>query len=505
MFFNDFNIEAIEKEISENPNNIKALSDMGQYYAYKGEYATSIRYYEKILRLNENNVRAWSAIGHCCSLKHDYLKCINAYHRSISIKDHKIDMQMWYGLAILYYNLEEWTHSEKIFQTILKIENDFSLRYDVYYKLGVMALKTKITEKAIRCLQKASEFDNAPSSNKIDIILMLIKARSGIDSWEEVLKKYEKALNIDSNNVRLIKSYAWELLSMRKYLECKNFLKNYLKQNKSLSEIQYILGRSYQALGKIGRARICYSYALSVYSNSYVYWTSTGVLYAEANQISDAFECFSKAIDAYKESWEAWNNTGMLYLMCNQKPEADLSFQKARSYNSPQNLPNSFVHPSVDILEPIFKQPIPDIKSNIGQEVYQQLDRLITKEIYKIIESIKLDTKKIEEKPPEIVVPKVANPKRTEVPESPSKNNDTKLNIPPMAFFQSLIMNPMMFYKIMSNSHLANKAQNKPKEENESDQVAKALICMTEDSLRKKRKNSADSEEPHKKLKDSSL
>ena len=58
MSSEEFNIEEAEKEIEENPCNIKVLGDLGQYHAYKSDFASAIKYYEKIVRINEENARA---------------------------------------------------------------------------------------------------------------------------------------------------------------------------------------------------------------------------------------------------------------------------------------------------------------------------------------------------------------------------------------------------------------------------------------------------------------
>ena len=87
MNLEDLNVEQAEKEAEENPFNIKVLSDLGQFYASKGDFVSAIKNYEKILKASEDNSRAWVALGHCYFLKKDYQKCINAYQKSLQSKE----------------------------------------------------------------------------------------------------------------------------------------------------------------------------------------------------------------------------------------------------------------------------------------------------------------------------------------------------------------------------------------------------------------------------------
>ena len=208
-----------------------------------------------------------------------------------------------------------------------------------------------------------------------------------------------------------------------------------------------------------------------------------------------------------------------MYELCGQKLESDLSLQKAQQLSNSETLSKSFIHPVININEPINKHPLNEKTAN-SSELFQQLDKNITKEITKILEKITKEEAKNEPKP-EIIVPKVSNSTK---PEKNQKND--KLNPSQMAMFQSLVMNPMLFYQMMMGSLATNgsvkqenqnfKQENQPlneenpkikeencivKEENESEQIAKALMKMTEEKLRKKRKNSDDPEEPHKKQK----
>ena len=518
MSISDFNVEAIEKELEENPGNTKALGEIAQYYAYKGEYNSAIRYYEKIVRINENYFRAWSALGHCYLLKQEYQKSINAYHKSLTNAEECKDIQVLYGVAMLYYSLKEWKQAEIVFKAILRMEIENNWKHEIFLRLGIISAKEKEYQNAIVLLEKSLEFPNIPIHKKSEILVSLGETFSCMNFFEKAKKNYDLALTINPDNIKTIKNYAWNLFLSGRYEQAKDLINNSLQKTENSFDLFYIQGRIYQALQDFENARLSYSSALSL-SNSCICWISSGILYAEAVHYIESYECFVKAININQDSWETWNNIAILYELCGQKLESDLSLQKAQQLSNSETLSKSFIHPVININEPINKHPLNEKTAN-SSELFQQLDKNITKEITKILEKITKEEAKNEPKP-EIIVPKVSNSTK---PEKNQKND--KLNPSQMAMFQSLVMNPMLFYQMMMGSLATNgsvkqenqnfKQDNQPlneenpkikqencivKEENESEQIAKALMKMTEEKLRKKRKNSDDPEEPHKKQK----
>jgi Predicted N-acetylglucosaminyl transferase len=51
-------VEELEKELEENPFNIRALSELAQYFASQSDYASACKHYEKIVRVDEENGKA---------------------------------------------------------------------------------------------------------------------------------------------------------------------------------------------------------------------------------------------------------------------------------------------------------------------------------------------------------------------------------------------------------------------------------------------------------------
>jgi len=236
-----------------------------------------------------------------------------------------------------------------------------------------------------------------------------------------------------------------------------------------------------------------------------------------------------------------WSNIGILYNLCGQKLEADLSFQRAKIYSTCETQAEIFSHPPFNIIEPLYSQAYSETVKKNNSEVLALLERCITKEIFKVIESSKSPDSQPEVKA-EIVVPKVSSINRVSTPKNSKSvpgstminpmagmpnmpnmpgmmnfigvpnmppvgmppGNVVKSELPPQAvMFQNMMMNPLMFYHMLYRNSL-NMARQAGEEKNVTgdDQGAKALLEMTGENLRKKRNREDEAEDPQKKMKD---
>lgn len=551
----DFDVEQAEKEVEENPCNIKVLSDLGQFYAVKGDYSTAIKNYDKILRVSEDNPRAWVALGHCYFLKKDFVKCINAYQKTLQIKEESNSVELWYGVGLLYYMFEEWKNANRVFLAILNSKKDFICIPDIHYKISYGLIMEKKHAAAIQYLETALELPETSEKLKQDLFVNLCEAWSVLKNEEKVWEVYEKSTKVSQKSWKPLKILAWHLFCRKNFEKVVEMLGEYLKSSNGFSELHYLLARAYQEIGDFENARICYSQALSLSPSAFLYWSGAGILYAEKGQFSDAYECFSKALGTCQENLTIWNNIGILYNLCGQKLEADLSFQRAKIYSGNETLAESFSHPLFNIIEPLYSQAYSETIKKNNSEVLGLLERCITKDIFKVIESSKSPEIQTEEKG-EIVVPKVSSVIRASTPKHsnsvpgptiinpmagmPSMPNVLNMasmpnmpnianmpgmmnfivpNRPPVGIppgnavksepsqqavmFQNMIMNPLMFYQMLYRNSM-NMARQTGEDKNVTgdDQGAKALLEMTGENLRKKRTRDGEVEDPQKKMKE---
>jgi hypothetical protein len=119
----------------------------------------------------------------------------------------------------------------------------------------------------------------------------------------------------------------------------------------------------------------CFQRAIYKNPNSFIYWSSIGILYAEAMQAQDAFECFVKASNLSPDQGIIWFNMAVLYERCKQIQEAALAYQRAISLSNnelgtqryeqlqkgEEGPEPSFKHPDIELSE----SPFSIVKGNL--------------------------------------------------------------------------------------------------------------------------------------------
>jgi tetratricopeptide (TPR) repeat protein len=405
--------------------------------------------------------------------------------------------------------IEDWTTSLKIFSGILEQDSTFLYPHDLHLKIATCHARLGQFLEATEFLQKALTSDSITDNEKLEVLVALAEAWSGLNNEEKLQETYANSLKSGQDIQKVVKVIAWDYFCKKKFELAEESLYKELKKGRSSSELQYILGRTYQARRDFENARLCYSQALSLSPGSFIYWVSAGIMYGEFGQHPDAFECFTKAMNICSENPVIWHNFSVLYSLRDQKLEADLSTQKAKTFGNVEG--EGFVHPAFYITENIYAQPFPESKLKGNSELMTALERQITKEVGKIVESQKKVESKTEEKG-DIIVPKVASVNRPsqaftpvngaqngfvaplavsgfQPPLVPSPVNARNEAGGPAAMFQNAMMNPYMFYQMIYRTcvNMARAAEEAKLNHGGDDQGAKALIEMNTDTARVKR------------------
>lgn len=176
-------IEAIkyyDKAISLNPKNAPALGNKGILLADLGQVEESLRYHEMSLQVDPNSAIEWTNKGAILSRLNRVEESILCFDKAISL------------------------NREFYFAWFLKGTNLF--------KLGDLKKSSKYYEEALKCYENTLTIKPDFS----DAYIMK----------EDIL---DKLLNIDRNNIELLKKKAETLRSMRKYNEELNCLAEILK------------------------------------------------------------------------------------------------------------------------------------------------------------------------------------------------------------------------------------------------------------------------------------
>ena len=332
-------VEQLEKELEENPYNIRALSELAQWFASQGDYTSACQHYEKIVRVDEENGKAWTALGHCYLLKGEYQKCFTAYQKALYTMEDNRDPQLWYGIGLLYNKFESYEYAEPAYQAVLRIDPNFEQKHEVLYKLGLIYKKTKNFENAITYLRNSMACESIPISRKIDALCHIGNCYEHQEKMDDAIEIYKEAIALDENNFKTMEFLSWAYIQSQNHNDALELLKKaleYVTENcAEAGDIYYLMGRCYLDMTKYREGQSAFQKAIYKNPNAYIYWCSIGILYALALQPQDAFDCFVKASNISAESGDVWMNMAVLYERCGQKQEAALAYQRA--YNLDNN------------------------------------------------------------------------------------------------------------------------------------------------------------------------
>ena len=392
-------LEELQQEHNANPFNMNVISRLAQGYANRGDYNSACQLYEKLVRLDEDNGLAWIALGHCYLLKAEYQKCFSAYQKALYKLPNTRDPQLWYGIGLLYTKFETYEYAEPAFQAVLRIDPEFEQKNEVLYKLGHIYKKTGDLENAITYLRNSMVGHNIPISRKVDALCNIGTCYEKQGKHDSAVEIYKEAAELNTSNFKTLEYLGWCLFDHDDeagldYL--KRALENVGENSAEEGDLHYLLGRYYLKQQNYSESQSEFQKAIFKNPNSYIYWTSIGVLYAKALQPHDAFECMVKASTIAQERPEVWTNMGVLYEQCKQREEALLSYQRVLNYDPNNEIvakrkeelsrggeitspPLEYVHPTIEISEvpfSIFKaekvnknvKHLPDIEAQIKEE-----------------------------------------------------------------------------------------------------------------------------------------
>jgi len=160
-----------------------------------------------------------------------------------------------------------------------------------------------------------------PTARKVDVLTNIGSCMELKGEINNAIEKYKEAIALDgSTNFKVHEylgyAYYKEGRIEDAIVEFEKALELVQDNVAELGDIHYLLGLSYLKSENFTKSQQSFQNAIYKNPNSYVYWVSIGILYAQSTQPHDAFECFIKASNLYSEGFETCFNMAILYEQC---------------------------------------------------------------------------------------------------------------------------------------------------------------------------------------------
>ncbi|MBI2135839.1 tetratricopeptide repeat protein [Candidatus Woesearchaeota archaeon] len=184
--------ELLEKKVIENPENAKALFELGTFYRYIGKNKEAIALLAKTLGLRKDFTEAYFGMGEAFQNLEDYTAAVECYQKAIdNCKQTNTKFKdAYFGLGVCYTKMNMLGEAAEMLQKglLLDLQNINALT-----NLGAVFEKLKLFDKAIASLQSAIVL--CPTNARAYFNLGIVYEKLG--RIKDSIKAYEKAVEFD--------------------------------------------------------------------------------------------------------------------------------------------------------------------------------------------------------------------------------------------------------------------------------------------------------------------
>lgn len=182
-------------------------------------------------------------------------------------------------------------------------------------------------EDAVKAYDKAIELDlnNASLYNGRGIVLSF-----GLDRQIDALAAYEKALNLDSSYADAFCNKGYALCRLGEYDEGLECYDKAIQLAPSFAEAWSFKGLALSiGLGMNDEALACLDKAVALDPNYYDAWINRGLVLSNIGKNDEAIACLERAIKINPKIPKGWNNEGVVFLKMGYYQDAVADFNKA--------------------------------------------------------------------------------------------------------------------------------------------------------------------------------
>ena len=262
--------------------------------------------------------------------------CIVLYPRVKNIEE-SIDGYKLLNSFITIKNLKNkwirWSYASMIFGAmIIFVLTGIAIHQET---LGFSEIwKTKGDEILLqdRYNESISVYDKAIEINKQNIDALNNKgiALSALGKYNEAITCYDEAIKLDPQSASPWYNKGKTLSEQGKYGDAITCYDEALKIDEQFAEAWHNKGIALRALGKYDDAIKAYDKAIKINGQYKLAWHNKGNALNAFGKYDDAIACYDEAIKIDEQFAEAWHNKGISLNNVNRVPEAETCFARAK-------------------------------------------------------------------------------------------------------------------------------------------------------------------------------
>jgi tetratricopeptide (TPR) repeat protein len=292
--------EVFERFLKVKPDDIIVLNSYARTLAKNRNYNEAFIIFESILNIKNDDFITLSSYGKALYENGDYEKSCEIFERSLKIKCDDIITLTGYGNALAESG--KYEKSYEVFEHALKINPDNSYTVDRYAQVlirkGDYEKSFEVFENALKIdpsnINFIKSYQVSLSSYRYDLI------KNGVNDTE-IIKTFEKSLQLDSNNVITLTGYATFLSNNDNFSKASELFEKALRLN---SQNPILLASYGTALAKYNlyeEACNRFEHSLDIAPDNILSLTNYGKALTKNKQIDKAIIQFRKVLAIYPE------------------------------------------------------------------------------------------------------------------------------------------------------------------------------------------------------------
>lgn len=349
----DESIEILQRALNENKDVANVYYTLGFTYREMGLYDEAIECFENVIDENANDVLAYNHLGSIYSAKGDFQRAIEIFKHGLQIdQNHPI---LNYNIAHCFESLEQYPDAIRSYETALKTKPVWNDAIRDFSNLLLTCNKTKeaqnIVQRSLRLYPNDAnmlcilgkifltqfDFDSAEKTFKkakdinpkdVAILSGFAEALEKSEKNQEALDTLEEALNMEPENLDLLKQYAGTLLSAKDYDEAFRKIDTLYKDNEYDVQVLDLYGQYYACMDDDESTNYYHEKIKQVDKSYKQYLLSTAKRYSQIGNKSKA-ESFAKTyIQNFEDDPAGYNALGKVYASSGDYDNAIVSYTK---------------------------------------------------------------------------------------------------------------------------------------------------------------------------------
>ncbi len=342
-----------EKALELDPQNLKALENLGSYYSSINT-KKALDYYQRYMKIEPDDPEIHFQLGFIHQKLGDTPKAIGAFKKSVSLDPSQIASNLalaelyeltrstaaaiaayqkcveldprnpafYARLGLLYFNNKEWDEAASQFQNARSLAPKDTTQN---YYLARIAEERGQWKEASDLAQQSYEMNKDPQFLPLLAYYLTMQRRT-----KEAVKWLEKARKADPDNPNILLFLAMDYLELEKARKAEELLNHGIRLHPQDAQLHFQLGITYDRLGRFDQAVTEFQRVLQLDPKNAPAMNYLGYSYAERGiKLAEAESFIQSALKIDPDNGAYHDSLGWVYYKQGKFPQAITELERA--------------------------------------------------------------------------------------------------------------------------------------------------------------------------------